>query len=69
MRIMTRSSKIRLCRFLLCLCAAIYVLFGHTLSHWTVLTLAAIVLGLFAAEFYEFRARRAESCQKSERLD
>ena len=61
---MTRSNIIRLCRFLLCLCAVIYVFFGSTLSPSTIWALAVIVLIALAIEVHEFRSRRAESRAK-----
>ena len=61
---MTRSNIMWLCRFLLCLCAVIYVFFGNTLSRSTVWGLAVIVLILLAVEVYEFKSCRAEARAK-----
>jgi hypothetical protein len=55
---MTRYNIIRLCRFLLCVCAVIYVLLSNTFSRWTGWILAAIVVGLLAVEFYEAKFGR-----------
>ena len=69
---MTRSNIMWLCRFLLCLCAVVYVFFGNTLSRSTVWGVAVIVLILLAVEAYEFKSRRAEARTKqpeANRLD
>lgn len=55
---MTRYNIIRVCRFLLCVCAVIYVLLSNTFSRWTGWILAAIVLALLAVEYYESKSRR-----------